>query len=246
MSGTTVICENCGAVCNSHDGYCKECWKKLPSNEDSDDHILDGFGESDWSSFIEKNTEYYMPIFKKNEGKKWFVSLNWSAFLLRYDWLFYRRMYKVAILLYLITSLVLMPLMTLLFTVPYLDEIQPLKEPIAAYEQYLEDGGQRIVYNGNESYKPEVVINGERAKYEMSTISTFVRLWATLGTFVLQAVLMGLFGNAIYKQHIRSHIHEPDAGGASLASLYIGLIGANLIEYLLAFLYSAAILAVGV
>ena len=92
MSGMTVVCENCGAVCNTEDGYCKACWKKLTADNAEEDHILDGIGESEWKAFIEKNTDYYMPIFKKHEGKKCFVSMNWSAFFLGCSWLFYRRM----------------------------------------------------------------------------------------------------------------------------------------------------------
>ncbi len=246
MSGTTVICENCGAMCNTDDGYCKHCWKKLVGDTAEDDHILDGIGESDWKNFIEKNTDYYMPIFKKHEGKTIFASMNWSAFFLRYEWMFYRRMYKAAAIFYLLTF-VLMAVLMFMYAIPYTDDIQSLQETVTAYNEYIDAGGENVIYSeDNNSYTPKIVKEAKKARSELNDIATKIELRAILSTLVMQPLLMGLFGNAVYKSYIKKHIHDPDGGGASIASYLVGVIGANAIEYVLGFLLAGAIVMIGV
>ncbi len=232
MAGTTIICENCGAVCNTDDGYCKSCWKKLTNESAEDDHILEGIGESDWKNFIEKNTDYYMPVYQKNEGKKFFISMNWAAFFLRFDWLFYRKMYKAAVIFYVMTN-VLFVVLSLLIGLTYTDELKELQVPLDAYHEYIENGGDRTLYTpSGDPVTPDIVKEGYRADSEIQDIKMSIILKSLLGIMILQPLVMGLFGNAIYKAHIKKRIHEPNAGGASITSLIFGWIATDVIESL--------------
>ena len=176
MAGSMIVCEGCGAVCNTEDGYCKSCWKKLPCESEDNDGVLEGIGHSDWKEFIEKKADSYMPVFQKNEGKKFFVSMNWAAFLLQFNWLFYRKMYKVAAICYALTF-VAIALFALVFSIPYSAEVQTLQEPIRAYEEYIDKGGDTTLYTANgDPYKPDVVINGRKAKDRVNEIQLEVCL----------------------------------------------------------------------
>ncbi len=233
MAGSTVICEGCGAVCNTEDGYCKSCWKKLPNESEDNDGVLEGIGHSDWKNFIEKKTDYYMPIFQKHEGKKFFISMNWAAFFLRFDWLFYRKMYKVAALLYILTNVLVLAL-SFVFGLTYTDELKALQVPLDAYHEYIDQGGDRTLYTpSGDPVTPDIVKEGYRADREIRDIKMDITLKSLLSAMVLQPLAMGLFGNAIYKAHIKKRIHEPNAGGASVTSLIFGWIATDVIESLL-------------
>lgn len=245
MAGSTVICEGCGAVCNTEDGYCKSCWKKLPNESAENDGVLEGIGHSDWRDFIEKNTDYYMPIYQKNEGKKIFASMNWAAFFFGNNWLFYRKMYKVAMVCYALTF-VLIAVFALLFSVPYSAEIQALQEPISAYEEYIDRGGDKVLYTpSGDAVTPEIVEEYYRAQDRLMSIQLDICLYSILAVFVLQPFVMGLFGNAIYKAHIKKRILEPNAGGASIASLIFGWILFDFIEYIFAYVIVILIFIIG-
>lgn len=245
MAGSTVICEGCGAVCNTEDGYCKSCWKKLPCESEDNDGVLEGIGHSDWKEFIEKKTDYYMPVFQKNEGKKVFISLNWAAVLFGNNWLFYRKMYKAAIAAYAV-NFVLLILLTLLFTIPFFPEIQALREPISAYEDYIENGGEKVLYTPDgDTVTPEIVKEYYRADARISDIEWSVSRKSTLTAAIIQPLLLGLFGNAIYKAHIKKRIHDPGAGGASISSMIFGWILFDFIEYAFAYLAVIIIIMLG-
>ncbi len=245
MAGCFVTCEGCGAVCNTEDGCCKSCWKKLPNASEDNDGVMEGIGHSDWRNFIEKNTDYYMPIFQKNEGKNVFISMNWAAFFLGNNWLFYRKMYKIAIACCAL-SVVAMALFALLFSFPHVAEVQALQETISVYEEYLENGGEKVAYTSSgDTYTPEIVLDGSHAKNKLTDIRLTIGWHAILATLVLQPLVMGLFGNAIYKAFIKKRIHEPHAGGASISSLIFGWVLFDVIEMVIGFLLSGLILMIG-
>ena len=91
-----IQCEKCGATCNLKDGFCKKCWAQLPGAED---YILDGMGQTDLEDFIDKNSKRYIDVYKKNQGKKMFLNINWAAMFFGVNWMLYRKMYKLASLL---------------------------------------------------------------------------------------------------------------------------------------------------
>lgn len=56
---------------------------------------------NEFATFVgPKNTEYYMDKFQKYEVNQSFASWNWAAFFLTIYWLLYRKMYKVAAIVF--------------------------------------------------------------------------------------------------------------------------------------------------
>jgi hypothetical protein len=65
--------------------------------------------EEDFAIFIGKNAEVYFRKFKKfriNEPERFSVSWNWPAFFFTYIWLAYRKMYKWAVVAFLIGTII--------------------------------------------------------------------------------------------------------------------------------------------
>lgn len=242
MNDSMVKCEQCGSICNIKDGYCKKCWKKLPVKEEQQsDYIIDGMGQAELENFIEKNSARYISVFKKNNGKKFFLSFNWAAFFFCVSWLLYRKMYKYAIIAFLISGL-LTVLLSAVFYIPYLDEVSQLNESIVAVDSYLENGGKTILTNiDGSTYSPDVVTKGFEAKRRVSEIETSVAS-KTLIIIPIYCILFGLFGDALYKRYIFKNIKSKD-GGASIISFIGGTIILRIIETVI-FTYILPIIAI--
>lgn len=222
MNNVTVKCENCGTVCNVKNGYCKNCWKKLDIKSEQDDFILDGMGQSEWEEFIGKNANRYIEVYKKNNGKKIFLHINWSAFFFSLNWVLYRKMYKVAIIGFVITSLISILLSTIFF-LPHIDEIKSLNNAIAPFHEYLENGGKTILTDSDGvPYSPEIVQKGAQAEKKLYKIENDVKLKTYL-LIPISCVFWGLFSDAIYKKHIRKNIKNKN-GGTSISALIVGRI----------------------
>lgn len=103
---TKIICSACGETCSPNDRYCKNCNASLKEQTPItfDNSLLEGIDYALWNDFIEKNADRYISVFKKSNGKRWFSSFNWCAFLFSIEWLLYRKMYKIAILSAIITA----------------------------------------------------------------------------------------------------------------------------------------------
>ena len=81
------------------DGYCRNCWKRLPDAVYPKEELLNGVKKADWHFFIDKNASRYVDIYAENENKKFFLSWNWAAFFFGVNWMCYRKMYKNAVFL---------------------------------------------------------------------------------------------------------------------------------------------------
>ena len=229
MSHRAVTCEYCGALCNQDDGYCKSCWKKLPTDETGDDYLLEGKGHSEWIDFIEKRTDHYMPVFKKNEGKSVFVSWNWSAFFFANNWMFYRKMYKYALILAAIFVGVT-ALLTTAFMLPHAGEIREINDIIAMYEEQMDEGDRVNVYTPDGTYTiPEAQARKWSAENDLMMLEMTITLRATLATALVQSVFFGLFGDALYKRFAQKRIGQKE-GGASLVSWFGGVLLFDVIE----------------
>ncbi len=130
MDHNTVTCSNCGATCKATDAYCKRCWKSLTPAVETEDPTQNGMSQSqwvDWELYIGKNADRYLDIYKENYGKKLFPHINWSAFCFGLNWVLYRRMFKVALIGFLVSALLSVFLMTM-FLLPYREEIISLQQ----------------------------------------------------------------------------------------------------------------------
>ncbi len=231
MNSSTVKCENCGALCNAKDGYCKSCWKKLRVETEQDDFIIDGIGQSEWEDFIDKNKNRYIEVYKKNDKKKIFLHINWSAFFFGLNWVLYRKMYKVAVIGFVIASLISFLLNTI-FLLPHIDEIKSLNKDIAAYQAYIENGGKNILLDEEGvPYSPEVVQKSALSERKLEKIETGSQLKSALITTPISLAFWGLFADAIYKMHIKKNIKNKN-GGTSIPSLIGGRLLLGAIEIL--------------
>lgn len=134
MDNLEKKCEHCGATYIVSDGYCKECWKRIPTSASPKEELLDGVKKADWHFFIDKNASHYVDIYTKNEGKKFFLSWNWAAFFFEFNWLCYRKMYKFACL-YIILDLILAIALTAVGVGIYAPKLEPHYQNVAAYEE---------------------------------------------------------------------------------------------------------------
>jgi len=93
-------CDNCGVLCRQDATYCSNCGKSFVKVVDGDgvnlelDNELDeGVTYTDARRFIDSHPERFIDVFRKNKGKKWFLSLNLPALFIAPYWLLYRKMY---------------------------------------------------------------------------------------------------------------------------------------------------------
>lgn len=235
MENITVTCSNCGATCKANDEYCKHCWSKIGVKTDLNEPNTATLSQSewvDWQMFIGKNADRYIEVYKKNYNQRIFPHINWSAFCFGLNWVLYRRMTKVAIVGFLITSLVVLSLFSV-FLLPHRAEIKALKEDIEPYEEYIQSGGESILYDAQGTpYSPEIVMQGGDASRKLADIETKAQIKCYLIVIPLTCVFWGLFGDAIYKIHIKEKIRSNN-GGTSVAELLGGRILFSIIELLL-------------
>jgi len=110
-------CEFCGSTYLESAKQCPNCGKApIEKNVQIDNTLIEGIPQSEWKSFIGKESDRYIKVFKKNEGKKLFFSLNWSALLFGLNWMYYRKMYKYGIF-YLIISTAFYSLASVICTI---------------------------------------------------------------------------------------------------------------------------------
>ncbi len=224
----SVQCEKCGTICNLKDGYCSECWTKLPGAEEFE---LDGISETVWDNFIGPKSQRYIDVYKKNKGKKLFLGWNWAAFFFGINWMVFRKMYKFALIACIISTL-LSVVATVAFILPHKDRIMELNQDIAAYEEYVASGNPTVKYNpAGSAYSPNVVKKGAAAQKEFLKIQTGVFFKAIFVVWLLN-VLMGLFGDSIYKLHILKYSENTERGGTSWGSVLLWRVMYSLIDWL--------------
>ena len=232
MDNLEKKCEHCGATYIVSDGYCKECWKKIPVTISSEEELLDGVKKADWHFFADKNSSHYVDVFAKNEGKKFFLSWNWAAFFFGINWVFYRKMYKNGALLALLYSFISI-LVVLLILGAYMGQLRPLYHEVVTYEE-----NYRI--DTSIASNPNVMIEGYddpiqaayQARREINSISEKIALWSILVMFVLQ-IPFGLFSDCMYKSHILKNI-DRSQGGTSYIAFFVGGLCNNIFNEIIA------------
>lgn len=230
MNESMVRCEQCGAICNIKDGYCKKCWKKLPVKDEQEDFIIEGIGQAEWERFIDKNSARYVAVFKKNNGKNFFLNINWSAFFFGINWMLYRKMYKFAIVSFFASALLTL-ILTVLFYIPYIDEIATLNNDIIAMDEHLENGGEKhFVDSDGITHYPEVVKKAFEAERRMDEIELGVTLKSLLSVPIC-CLIFGFLGDALYKRYVLRNIKSKE-GGTSISSVICGRVLINIIETL--------------
>lgn len=215
-------CPNCGAVISAADTYCRTCYNALECERPPEEATLEGIAVSDWHLFIDKNASRYVTVFSKNEGKKIFIHMNWSAMFFSFYWMFYRKMYKYAFLFLLISMAFSIGLATLAATVvkPDFRELVEIAEP---YSQYFDD--KTSLYN---DYFDGLVDFTElqHAADEYSRMKSLIiakySFIVTVPTLIF-GVLFGLLADCLYRHYILKNVQYKN-GGTSGWALVGGMI----------------------
>ena len=238
-------CPDCGNTYTPGAKTCRSCGKTLPQPvlagpEDPDN--LEGMPEKDWRDFIGKNADYYLDVFKKNKNKDPFFKFNWATFFLSYAWFVYRKMYKQAVLLFLI-SIVLSFVFSAICVAVQLPMIQNAIDDYEPYVQYkslsgneseefeqLSEERQREIRNAYWDYK-EVVSDASDMATLISGISS-----------ILVNVVVAFMSNWLYRDHIlnktvrkKGYVATSGDGGTALgAALFVYFFGESIMQLIVA------------
>ena len=94
-----------------------------------------------------------------------------------------------------------------------------MKEDIKPYEEYVKQGRETLLIN---SESPEYLRRGLTASQKLGKMEAKAQLFA-FSFIPLTCVFWGLFGDAVYKMHIKQKIRSKN-GGTSVAELFGGRI----------------------
>ncbi len=241
---TTKICDNCGAECNIRDTYCKKCSNPFPvTSMVPEDTIIDGLDNIEAHQFIDKNAGYYLGKFEKSNGKKWFVQLNWAAFIFGPTWFFYRKMYKIAVI-YLAVAFAVSMLFSVTMPVVFKNAVKEYAVAQEEYEKYStanEYFKYKFDENGTTNYEYTPLwqrINDDlnEAKGKINLMYFFI-----YAPPIIFETVFRLFGNAFYKQYVTENVGKK-AGGTSWAAALIYYFGGDIATSVISLLISIFIL----
>ncbi len=91
-----IRCSFCGEKCLDTDTYCRYCHKTINLQHNQNAQMLEGIELEQWKKFIDKKSYNYIEVFKKHEGKKFFIGLHPASFF-PVLWMLYRKMYLQAV-----------------------------------------------------------------------------------------------------------------------------------------------------
>ena len=230
MANGEKICEHCGAICKTSDEYCKSCWKSFPKESVPEEAVLEGNNTADWRTFIDKNSDYYIEKFKKYEGKKFFLSLNFPAILFGLSWFFYRRMFKKGILLYLLEAAVSI-IISVVFILSFLPSFHQYADANKDLKEYKASGKEThyIDEDGFLAEVPEVSEIYTRLGAADKSLTNMQGLMTILS--LAACILIRLSANCIYRDHVMKYMGTQVTGGRSIPAFFGSLIVGNLLEF---------------
>ena len=226
-------CPECGESNPSRATYCRNCSATLQQPTADIPATLAGSEVGDWRAYIDKNSDYYLHVFSKHEGKKWFLHINWAALFLNLYWIFYRKMFRVGFL-YAALNVLYSVLVTVGLMTAYIPAQQAIRQNYEAYQPYLDYSSVELteaaIAGEVDYFQVQEVI--QAYQNEMNTLGFCYFLYALGALFVFQ-VAFGLLANCLYRRHIQRHIGA-DSGGTSVGGIFLGLGISRLIELVIA------------
>jgi len=231
MSYFEKRCPNCGATFIEGDAYCRTCNTPLEYQPISQEAMLEGIKKSDWHLFIDKNSSRYVNVFSKNEGKKVFLNMNWAAMFFNIYWMFYRKMYKYAII-YLIISTVFSITLSALVLPTIKSDILEAQKILEPHNQYLDNSNDLYSAYPDGSVVASEILNLTTPEEEYdNAIDAIMRKWAfrIIVPSIIFNVIFGLLADCIYRRYILRNINYK-RGGTSGWSLACGVIIYGLIN----------------
>lgn len=194
----------------------------------------------DWRTFIGKKSNYYVELFKKKEDKPFFISMNAGAFFFSYSWYIYRKMYKAAALLY-VLSLVL----TIAFTVigvatAFPDTVKAAKEFKPWMVYITSDGEPTTEYPQNdEALQQEIRAAYRKFENVIKKVSLRGSLCGVIGGG-LSFFVNAFFANYFYREYIlnntvrrKGYVANNGKGGVAFGpAVLFFLFGETVLNYI--------------
>lgn len=229
-------CAVCGTPYSAWSNYCSHCGEPLEPSPPPEEEMLDGVAVSDWHLFIDKNASRYIEVFEKHKDKAVFLHMNWSAMFFHVYWLFYRRMYKYA-LIFGAVILLFSVLATTGLLASLKPELEAAEDIIAPYSHYLEEDIGTLYFEDIDTLNAIQQATTEYRK-AVNVVNRKLLFRVLFYSLLLQAVF-GLLADCLYRSYIRKHIQHTNGGtsGWSLVggmALYLGfnrLIGAPIVAW---------------
>ena len=214
-------CGNCAATVIKGDVMCRTCGKLIQNDcryIEKEEDTIEGVPVSDISLFIDKNSSRYVDIFSRNKGKKIFLNMNWSAFFFNIYWMFYRRMYKYAIIFLIVSVMFSIALTSIVCAAlkPQIDEPLKIIEPYQDYIDYANENGG--AYTGSPSGYREAINEYNAA---MSMIRAKMTFWIMFPSLCF-SLAFGLLADCIYRRYVIKNCRYSE-GGTSIGSMILGI-----------------------
>jgi predicted RNA-binding Zn-ribbon protein involved in translation (DUF1610 family) len=232
MSYYEKKCPNCGATVINGDTYCRTCNTPLNYEPPKQEELLYGIKKSDLHLFIDKNSSRYVDIFAKNEGKKIFFHINWAAMFFNVYWMFYRKMYKYAVI-FLVVSLLYSIGVTAIAATAIKPAMLEAEKIIAPYAEYLSNSnGHNMAFTDGTVDVTEVLTAATKYDREIDKIIGKMSFWVITASIIFSA-LFGLLADCIYRSHVLHNVNRTRGGtsGWSLAcGVLVYMLVSNLIE----------------
>ena len=221
MSYYEKKCPNCGATVINGDTYCRTCSTPLDFEPTPQEPLLYGIKKSDWHLFIDKNSSRYVEIFAKNEGKKIFFHMNWAAMFFNVYWMFYRKMYKYAVIFLIVSMLFSIGVTAIAVSAvkPAMLEAEKIIEP---YSQYIDNTNNLYAAYSDGSIDVNEILTAA-TKYDREIDAIMGKLsFLIIVPSLIFGTLFGLLADCIYRSYVLRNINRT-RGGTSGWSLVLGI-----------------------
>ncbi len=259
-------CPECNALCGENDTYCKKCGKSfvsktVPDNAETHfdpDETINDIPVSEITLKLQKNTSRYLKIFKKNEEAKYFGSFNFCAALFSINWFFYRKMYKIGLLVSLICSIIVCSVFAISIAanrnsfdnlMQHSAEYAEAKEYVEEFYLYRDDILNDFYHesmndkdaNPPEEYKKYLEALEIVNKRDQEVVAFVTKLYVLPAIALLLCMaFIGIFADCIYRNFLLDKKRDR-RGGVSRWWMY--LLVANIADRLISYLAVVIIIA---
>ena len=179
----------------------EELFKNI-NGKSTDQVLINNTPSSYYEAAIGKNQNYYMPRFLIMEGTQKKHLLNVCAFVFPFAWAVYRKMYKLALLVFCIyIALMGVTMAPILSNEELMTSMNNcLEEDPQFYEKILlYESGQNVTFTKTQSEFIEL-----SKKFTISPVIAYGTLFVSLA----MKVLLGLFATRLYKEKLKKNIER--------------------------------------
>ena len=179
----------------------EELFKNI-NGKSTDQVLLNNTPSSYFEAAIGKNQNYYMPRFLIMEGTQKKRLINVCAFVFPFAWAIYRKMYKLALLVFCIyIALLSVTVAPILSNDEYVEAMNKcyMEDPTFYEKVLLYESGQNVTFTKTQSEFMEISKN--------LTISPVIA-YGTLIVSLVMKIFLGLYATRLYKDKLTKNIEK--------------------------------------